>query len=242
MYQIEKLQLSADTKIADVIINNPYLMLLLEHFGIEPPLQEQTVGDICAENKINTKLFLAFVSLYNGLPYNFTDSFSHHEISSIIVYLKNSHKYYSEEIYPNILRIIRQMNSSESRNEMALVEKFFDEYFAEVTEHLNYENDIVFPYIINLQEIFSGLKNPVDLTKYSVLEYKEHHNDIKEKLDDLKNLLIKYLPQKEAPSIRRKLLMSLFELEYDLNIHSQIEDSLLIPLVTKMELYLKNKK
>ena len=242
MYQIEKLQLSADTKIADVIINNPYLMLLLEHFGIEAPLQEKTVGDVCAENKINPKLFLAFVSLYNGLPYDFGDNFTHCDISSIIVYLKNSHKYYSEEIYPTILGIIRQMSHSESQSEMALVEKFFDEYFAEVTEHLNYENDIVFPYIINLQEIFSGLKNPVDLSKYSVSEYREHHDDIKEKLDDLKNLLIKYLPQKEAPSIRRKLLMSLFELEYDLNIHSQIEDSLLIPLVAKMELYLKNKE
>jgi regulator of cell morphogenesis and NO signaling len=78
--------------------------------------------------------------------------------------------------------------------------------------------------------------------RYSVSEYKDHHNDIEEKLNDLKSLLIKYLPLKNDQPIRRKLLFSLFELEYDLNIHSQIEELILIPLVSKMELHLKGAK
>jgi len=73
------------------------------------------------------------------------------------------------------------------------------------------------------------------LRTYSVKEYQDHHNDIEEKLTDLKNLLIKYLPQKEDQQIRRKLLFSLFELEYDLNIHSRIEDNILVPLAELME-------
>ena len=78
--------------------------------------------------------------------------------------------------------------------------------------------------------------------KYAVAEYQEHHNDIEEKLNDLKSLLIKYLPLKNDQSIRRNLLFRLFELEYDLNIHSQIEELILIPLVSKMELHLKGAK
>ena len=78
--------------------------------------------------------------------------------------------------------------------------------------------------------------------EYSVKEYRLHHDDIEEKLNDLKNLLIKYLPQKNDQQIRRKLLFSLFEVEYDLNIHSQIEDTILIPLVEKMEKHLKRSK
>ena len=80
------------------------------------------------------------------------------------------------------------------------------------------------------------------VSSYSVTEYREHHNDIEEKLTDLKNLLIKYLPQKGDQQLRRKLLFCLFELEFDLKIHSQIEDSILIPLVEKMEQLVKQKK
>ena len=229
-------------KISDVILNNPYLMLLLEHFGIDVPLQEKTVNDVCIENGIHTELFLTFANLYNGIRYNSKRAFSHLETPTIVNYLKNSHAFYSKEIYPNILGIIKQMNSANNLKEMALVEKFFGEYFGEVTEHLNYENDIVFPYVIELYETVKDQKPANYKTEYSVAEYKDHHDDIKEKLNDLKNLLIKYLPQKDDQPIRRKLLFSLFELEYDLIIHSQIEDLILIPLVARMELLLKKKK
>jgi len=242
MYQTENLHLNASTKVADVILNNPYLMLLLEHFGISVPVQEKTVDEICIENSISTDLFLTFANLYNGVHYSPTKSFSYSETLTIVNYLKNSHKYYSEEIYPNILGIIRKMNSANSHKEMALVEKFFGDYFNEVIEHLNYENETVFPYIVGLYERVIVSNKPYSLQEYSVADYKEQHNDIEEKLNDLNNLLIKYLPQNDDLPLRRKLLLSLFELEYDLNIHSQIEDLILIPLVAKMELHLKKSK
>ena len=50
------------------------------------------------------------------------------------------------------------------------------------------------------------------------------------------------MPQKDDRQIRRKLLLCLFELEYDLNIHSRIEESILIPLVEKMEQLAGKKK
>jgi len=242
MYQKENFRISADMRISDVILNNPYLILLLEHFGIEVPLQDKSVNEVCLEYKINSELFLTFANLYNGVQYSFKDNFTYCEVLTVINYLKNSHKYYSEEIYPNILSIIQQMNGTNNMKEMMLVEKFFKEYFIEVTEHLNYEDKIVFPYIIGLYENITDQNSTGERKKYAVAEYQEHHNDIEEKLNDLKSLLIKYLPLKNDQSIRRNLLFRLFELEYDLNIHSQIEDHLLIPLVSKMELNLKKLK
>jgi len=227
---------------SDVIINNPYLMLLLEHFGIDVPLQEKTMHEVCCDNNINTEIFLTFANLYNRNNYVPKAPFSFTDVLTIVTYLKNSHKYYSEEIYPNILSTIKQMNELNTHKEMALVEKFFGTYFSEVKEHLDYENKTVFPYILELIEKIENPDYPMRQTNFSVDEYQEHHNDIEEKLDDLKNLLIKYLPQKNDQILRRKLLFSLFELEYDLNIHSQIEDLILIPLVGKIESHLKKKK
>lgn len=235
MFRIEKQYLSSDLKISDVVINNPYVMLLLEHFGIEVPVQEKTVDEICNEYHINSELFITFVNLYNGIPYTPKAGFSIHDLLTITKYLKNSHKYYSEEIYPNILRIIRKMNEANDLKEMGLVEKFFDEYFTEVSEHLTYENEVVFPYILELHRLISENKKLKKRSNYKVSEYKDHHNDIQEKLSDLKNLLVKYLPEKNDQPLRRELLFRLFELEYDLSVHSQIEDQILIPLVGKLE-------
>ena len=74
--------------------------------------------------------------------------------------------------------------------EMKLLEKFFNEYFAEVLEHLDYEDTTAFPYFITLLEEREQERQG---TLYSSKEYGDHHTDIELKLQDLKNLLLKYV-------------------------------------------------
>ena len=107
-----------------------------------------------------------------------------------------------------------------------------------IINHLNYENDVVFPYIERTIDLFES-NDSKNISDYSVLDYKDNHFDIEDKLADLKNLLIKYLPINNDQQIRRKLLFELFEFESDLNIHSTIEETVLIPIVEKMENVLK---
>jgi len=223
------------TKISDAIIANPYLMLMLEHFGVKLEVREKTIEQICNEYNISTKLFLTIVNLFNGIKPATISEYSFSEIKTILTYLKNCHYYYQNEKYPQIQHFIQQIYKVNNHAEILMIERFFNEYFKEVTEHLNYENTVVFPYVLNLNNILAKLTSQNIQINYSVVEYKEHHNDIEEKLTDLKNLLIKYLPQKNDQQLRRQLLFSLFELEHDLKIHSQIEDTILIPLVEKME-------
>lgn len=238
MYQTSNIYITSDLKMADVIMNNPYLLLLLEHFEIDVPLQDKSLKQVCEENKVNKELFLTFANLYNGNQYRPKTSLGFRETLSIIDYLKSSHKFYIDEIYPNMLQTIEQMGEINKDKEIALVSKFFVDYFNEVKEHLDYENKVVFPYILDLYGQIENSAHTPKRTSYSVMEYKEHHDDIEEKLNDLKSLLIKYLPHKNDQPVRRKLLFMLSEFEYDLTIHSKIEDFILIPLVTKMESHL----
>jgi regulator of cell morphogenesis and NO signaling len=232
--------LTADLNISDVVLEFPYVMLLLEHFNIYVPLQEKTIHGICGENDLNPEVLLTFANLYNNRSYNLPVQFSFIEIPTILRFLKNSHVYYTEEMYPNIRSIIAQMKELNNHKEMELVEKFIDDYINEVTEHLDYEDKIAFPYMKTLHTHAIKQIPFIDAVSYSVHEYKDHHNDIEEKLNDLKNLLVKYLPRKNDHKLRRKLFFSLTELEFDLSIHAKIEDLILIPLVEKMEKYLKN--
>ncbi len=242
MHHKNKIFITSEMKTSDIIISNPYLMLMLEHLEINMEVHEKTVEQICNENNISTELFLTIANLFNGFnPSSMTES-SSNDIQTIINYLKNSHQFYLKEKYPQIQNYIKQIYQINNHPEILMIDKFFDKYFIEVTEHLDYENQVVFPYVLNLDNKLSQKNYDDTVSSYSVTEYKEHHNDIEEKLTDLKNLLIKYLPQKGDRQLRRKLLFCLFELEYDLNIHTQIEDSILIPLVEKMEQLAKQSK
>jgi regulator of cell morphogenesis and NO signaling len=240
MFHFCHLKITPDTKVADLVLENPYLSLMIEHFGIGFPLKEKTVARLCSENNISIELFIALAKLFNGTSHEFAGNLTFDDIPSLLQYLKKDHQYFTDEIYPQILRLIHDMNVTTNQEEIVLIEKFFNEYFNEVVEHLNYENQVVFPYVNNLYNQWQG--NPPDDfvdSKYSVEEYREHHDDIEEKLSDLKNLLIKYLPARNDQSARRKLLVHLFELESDLAIHSQIEDKVLIPLVSQLEKHVK---
>ena len=239
MYLKKKGFITAEMKISDIIFSNPYLMLMLEHLEINMGVHEKTVEQICNENKIGAELFLTIANLYNGLKSSPLTDYSTNEIKTIIRYLKNSHKYYLIEQYPQIQNYIKQIYQINNHPEILMIDEFFDKYFIEVTEHLDYENQIVFPYVLDLDKSLIQKNYYNTMRSYSVTEYREHHNDIEEKLTDLKNLLIKYLPQEGDQQLRRKLLFCLFELEYDLNIHSYIEDFILIPLVDKMEQLVK---
>jgi len=242
MHQSNKIFIVSEMKISDIIISNPYLILVLEHLGINMEVQEKTVRQICNENSISIELFLIIANLFNGFKSSPVNDYSFDDIQTIIKYLKNCHRYYLEEKYPMIQNYIETIDRINDHTEILMIGKFFDKYIKEVIEHLDYEDDVVFPYILRLNNQLT-LNDPDDtVSNYSVTQYRDHHNDIEEKLTDLNNLLIKYMPQKNDQQVRRKMLLCLFDLEYDLKIHSQIEETILIPMVEKMEQLAQNRK
>jgi len=225
--------INVEGKISDIIQQNPYLLLMFEHFGIFMPFLEKNLKDVCEEEGLNKDLLILFINLFNDENFKYNIQLTSLDANTIISYLKNSHAYYIKEKYPKIQLAIKKMYKTNNNQEIKLVEKFFNDYFDEVKEHFVYENKVVFPYINQLLK--NEGKEIITQHKYSVAQYKEHHDDIEEKLLDLKKLLIKYLPNQISQQLRRELILTLFDLEYDLHIHSKIENMILIPLVENME-------
>jgi len=213
---------------SELLFHHHQLILVLERFGIKLGVHEKSVQEICNEYGISTRVFLLVINLAQNISYNSSLNFNVNEVKQLVTYLTNSHSYYSDEIFPEIIKNIHLMSEHSQKPEMQLVEGFFNEYKQEVDQHFEYENNIVFPYILNLIDSNSS-------DNYSVIDYREHHDDIQEKLDDVKRLLIEHLPQKTENTLRRKILFALFDLDQDLQIHSKIENEILIPQVEQIE-------
>lgn len=235
MYQTSRKFITANMKMADLIIEAPSILILMEHFGLNFIVHEKTVEQLCEENTISLKVFISIANLYNGFHLSGNENFSNEDLSDIILYLKNSHNYYEKEKYPEIQSLIHELYSQNDSPEIKLIDKFFNEYFEEVKEHLTYENVTAFPYFNSLLSNAGSVNKEKIVSGFSVMEYSEHHTDIESKLNDLKELLLKHVPVQKDRILRRKIILSLFDLEYDLSIHSTIEETILMPLIGELE-------
>jgi regulator of cell morphogenesis and NO signaling len=239
MYQTKRTFVKSDSRVAGLVSENPMFLLVLEHFNINYMLQDKTVSQICQSHQIDLALFSLLANIYNGFnPENSID-LNIDNIPGIIRFLKNSHQYYQNDKYPEIKHLIEQLYQINSSAEIKLVEQYFNEYIGEVNEHFGYEDQTAFPYFNELYQKLTNHGSAIQKKSFSVKEYRDHHTDIQFKLNELKSLLLKHIPIKNDHIIRRKLLLSLFEVEYDLNAHSIIESHVLIPLVDKLEMQLK---
>lgn len=218
-------------KLAELVAADNSLLSILQRLNIHLGFGEATVEDICTRYNISTGLFLEICNIY---------SFRHHQpqiealdnsdIASITTYLRASHKFYTEVCFPtihdSIHRLVKELDDVNRR----LIDKFYDDYDNEVNNHFRYEEEVVFPYIESMQ---AGEK--LADNAYHISKFEDNHSNINEKLNDLKNIIIKYLPEEHSSALRFNLLNDIYAVESDLRKHSLIENKLLIPLVEIME-------
>ena len=235
MYKTEKKYFTPEMKMSDLICENPKILLLNELFGIDFIVNEKNISQLCEDSKVSLNVFIAFTNLYNGFSIPADKEFTIEDIPDIIKFLRNSHEYYENEKYPEIKSYVKELYSKNNLPEIELIDKFFDDYFEEVKEHLSYEDKTVFPYFNELVQNQNETELDLKRNGYSVKDYREHHTDIESKLNDLKKLLLKHVPVQMDRALRRKIVLGLSELENDLNLHSIIEETVLTPLIDKLE-------
>lgn len=221
--------ITKEMKMSHLLLRHYRLILAMERFGMKLGVKEKTVKEVCNDADISPNVFLMVANFYTHIAPKNAFDFSREELKQIVFYLTNSHSFYSKEVFPEIIQHIHLLSENSQKPELLMVERFFNDYKKEVDDHFDYENNTVFPYVLNLV-------NKQKDEAYSVKDYREHHDDIQEKLDDLKCLLIEHLPQDTNTGLRRKILFALFDLDYDLQMHSKIENEILIPQVEKMEI------
>jgi len=229
-------------KLADIIHLNYLLIPIIGRFGIELGFGNKTVQEICVEKEIEPSFFLEILNLYHNKDYFTEEQFESYPLGLIIQYLKNTHIYYRHTKIPELQEMVEQFfhsSSDENKSNNKLIANFFESYKQELIRHLNHEENLLFPYTIELENALNDRLFSDQLIEKIKSNHTDQnhddHNHLEEKLYDLKNLIIKFLPPVKQKGIMEKLLIELFRLENDLNDHSRIEDKVLIPKVIQLE-------
>ncbi len=213
---------SENMKMADLVLANGRLLYyVLPHFDIGFGFGEKTVEQVCVEYGISTPLFLLISNLYTFDDYMPEISeLKQIPVEGIVNYLEASHRDYLQVRMPDIINAVLRLPGGD------MLVSFCEKYRQEVVAHFKYEEEIVFPYI---RRLLNG-----ERADYKISEYESKHSDIDGALEDLKNIIVKYLPQNCAIDDCRPVLLDLFAFEYDLRKHTLLEESILIPLVERL--------
>src|SRR5690606_15088668 len=99
----------------------------------------------------------------------------------------------------------------------------------EFIEHIDHEEKALFPYIKKMIN-----SNKAD-HQSSVLSFEDEHTNVDEKLNDLKNLIIKYLNPDYDDNLCNEFLMTLYRFERDVHDHARIEDVILLNQAVAIE-------
>ena len=219
---------SEKTKLAEMIADNPKLLQLLPRFGIQLGFGDRNVSEVCQQNHVSTRLFLQVCRLHfdPDTPTQVAapdDS----DLTSLLSYLNASHRFYLDERFPHIEDHLSRIIEAAGTKYGNMLSHFYDEYKREMVKHFQYEEEVVFPYITALRKGESS--------GYSIDQFRHNHSNIEDALDDMTNILIKYLPGDILPSERICIATDIMELTADLCSHSLIEEHILIPYVESLE-------
>jgi regulator of cell morphogenesis and NO signaling len=215
-------------KMRDLVKDNNTLILVMGRFGISLGFGDKSVRDVCRIQNVNENTFLEVVNFVSDREYNYKSI----SLPSLIGYLKKAHEYFLDFNLPNIRRkLIESIDCSGTNDIALLIVKFYDEYVTEVRKHMEYENEVVFSYV---EQLSQGFLN----RSFSISNFAGKHSPISNKLKELKDIIIRYYPEKNN-YLLNSVLLDILLCEQDLTSHCMIEDLLFVPAVIRLEQQIK---
>ncbi|MDE6715782.1 MAG: hemerythrin domain-containing protein [Muribaculaceae bacterium] len=223
---------SATDKMCNLICDNYSLLMVLSRFDLPLGFGDKTVQEVCDIHGVHCGTFLAVANFITESDFSFDITRSDISVEAMMKYLKNAHTYFLDFNLPEIRRkLIEAIDFSGNARVSILILQFFDEYAEEVRKHMEYENTHVFSYV---EKLLAGKPD----SSFKISLYASRHEQIDDKLTELKNIIIKYYPERNNNNLLNNVLFDIFNCEQDLASHCQVEDYLFVPAVSDLELNL----
>lgn len=239
--------INKNMKLANVIHHDYTLVPVINRFGIHLGFGNLTIQEVCKEYNISIDFFVIILNAFHDPHYFPKEKLQSIRLNILIEYLQKAHSDFLEDKIPEIAFLIEKMPGEclDDRRTYLLIRNFFNEYSTELKNHITREEERVYPYVLKLEEAFVKGEIDADIEKqiqdYPISAYEAEHENVEEKLFDLKNIIIKYLPKPKSDKLCFQILREIFSLEKELNEHARIEDLIIVPKVEAMEKTLKLK-
>lgn len=216
--------------VSDLIDIDYSLLQVISRMGLDLKYAGLPVAEACRKCGIDPDTFILICNVYSfpdHIPSQ--EELAGGDIRNIIDYLHRSHLYYMGRALRVLENSFDKLVAPFNEKQKKVVLKFFNDYRDELDKHFAYEEEVVFPYVESL------LRGAAGDSEYSIEQFEEHHENVEEKLEDLKNIVMKYLPGDCSNELKIMVLLSIYHLHDDLRRHTYVENNILVPIVSGFE-------
>lgn len=224
----------ASDPMSDLISDDYRMLQVISRFGLAFGFGDASIKTVCKECGVDVPTFLAVVNfIRSGDHVKVSELVEDVDVSALMQYLKRSHSYFVDFRLPAIKRKLLEAMGVSSNQIAVLILKFYDEYAAEVSRHMEYENHHVHPYV---EELLAG-RLPATEHGFHILSHRhqDNHSSIEKSSSELKNILIKYYPAESNVQLLNEVLMDIYMMEEDMLSHCHLEDQLFAECVHRLE-------
>jgi len=162
-------------------------------------------------------------------------------LASLITHIHDKHHVFTREELDRIEPLLAKVFSvyGERRPELLQIQALFADLKRELLLHMKKEENILFPYIIQMEEaVTAGLSVPAPMfgtVGNPVRMMMVEHDGAGEVLRRIRQLSSDFTPPADACVSYRTLYGALEGLEHDLHQHIHLENNILFPGAIKME-------
>ena len=218
--------ISSNTKLSQIIIDDPTILSVLSRFGISLGVGDMTIEQICQQKKMNVVFLTTILNTFRDpdfFPEKILYSFEAH---LIVDYLKKTNQTYLQFQLPNIERHLHLLISkSDAQNSnLLIIMKFFSEVKAQLMKRIDDDKYRWFPEILALE---NSDDNKVEST---VMAFDESNDSIEDKINDLISMFVVHLTGDYDINLGQAVLLALDSLKKDIAQNNRIRKRILMPL------------
>ncbi len=219
--------ISAETKLSQIIIEDPSVLSVLNRFGISLGVGDLTIEQICNKKDLNTTFFTTILNTFrdpNFFPEKTLYSFRAH---LIVDYLKKTNQSYIQFQLPNIERHLSLLisKSDSTGSNLLIIMNFFREVKAELMQRIYDDDNRWFPEILALEQQCDTVPDS-PLSTHGI----DTQDAIEDKVNDLISMFVIHLKGDYDMNLGQAVLLALDSIKKDIVQNNRIRLRILLPL------------
>ena len=219
--------ISAETKLSQIIIEDPSILSVLNRFGISLGVGDLTIEQICNKKDLNTTFFTTILNTFrdpNFFPEKTLYSFRAH---LIVDYLKKTNQSYIQFQLPNIERHLSLLisKSDSTGSNLLIIMNFFREVKAELMQRIYDDDNRWFPEILALEQQCDTVPDS-PLSTHVI----DTQDAIEDKVNDLISMFVIHLKGDYDMNLGQAVLLALDSIKKDIAQNNRIRLRILLPL------------
>lgn len=221
--------------LASIVIKNHQVVPVLEKYNLDFCCKgKRELAEACAEKGLETDKIAAELESVLAGPREKSMPFSEMNSGQLINHILVRHHFYVKQAMPLIIMHLEKVAAKHGDHYPYMIEvlNLFEKIQQEMTSHMQKEELVLFPRILEVEKGYNQKSDPVFNENYvsgPIFVMENEHEQAGDILFKIRELTNNYTPPAGACTTFRVCLAELKEFEDDLHEHVHLENNILFP-------------